>query len=303
MRNHLGTVISVAIVVTSGLAFAGEVDLSKVDRSIRREPVWTSGKPRYCLFVVSAEKRVWFVVDGDDLYMDINGNGDLTDPGEKLPRSEPSDEQRREALNSSRWRIPDINGTDGEPLITNITITPDTNSRAAADGGKFVHFNIPVYGRVQTRPTFADIPADAPILHPTGPHRLSLSVRRSYLPANRDVSNTFHVDGHKCVEGLGPGTRFALETVNLNCRIEFPLTDGRTEVKEMLLRSYITGPYQTATATLPAEVAEDGMVKLTLSMPPDAGVPSVAPVVVEKPVAELRAVRRKNKAAETGGQR
>lgn len=276
----------------SGLAFAEGVDLSKVDRSIRREPVWASGEQQYCLFVVSAERRVWFVVDGDDLYMDINENGDLTDPGEKLPRMDRSDEQRGDVRGSHRWRIPDINGADGEPLITNIKITPDTNSRAAANGGKFVYFDIPVYGRVHTRPTFADTPADAPILHPTGPHRLSLSVRRSYLPANRDVSNTFHVGGYKCVEGLGRGTRFALETVNLDCRIEFPLADGKTEVKEMRLQSYITGPYQTATASLPEGVDDDGTVKITLSRRREATGPVVAPVVVEMPVTKLRAVRR-----------
>ena len=90
-------VIVAAVAWSSALVVADEVNLSKVDRSIRREPVWTSGKPQYCLFVISAERRVWFVVDGADLYMDINENGDLTDPGEKLPRLELSFEERREA--------------------------------------------------------------------------------------------------------------------------------------------------------------------------------------------------------------
>lgn len=292
---HVMTIVAVAAL--SGLAFAEGVKLANVKRPIRREPVWTSRMPRYCLFVVSPERRIWFVVDGDDLYMDINGDCDLTDPGEKLPRREPSDEQRREAQNSSRWWIPDINGADGEPLISNIQIRPNIYSRAAPVGSYYVYFEIPIYGSVQTRPTFADNPADAPIVHPKGPHQLSLSVRRSYLPPNRDVSNTFHVGGYKCIEGLGHGNRFALETLNRDCRSEFPLADGKTKVKKFRLRNFVTERYQTATATLAEGVAEDGMVKITLSMQPTAVGPIVTPVVVEKSIADLRAVRRKSNAA------
>lgn len=300
--NWFGTrmVLVTAIAWSSALAVADEVDLSKVDRSIRREPVWTSGKRQYCLFVISAERRVWFVVDGDDLYMDINENGDLTDPGEKLPRLELSGEERREANYWSHWRIPDIKGVEGDPIITNIQIYLDKN-RGARSGSKFVNFNIPDRGRVHTRPTFADTAADAPILHPTGPHRLSLKVRRPH-PAlfSGAVSNHFHVDGHKYVGGIRPGTSFALETLLLHCRIEFPLDDGRTEVKEFRSKNYITGPHQTATVIIPEGVADDGTVKITLSGSPLASGPAVEPVVVEKKVSELRVVRREKKAVTMG---
>lgn len=307
-------VIVAAIAWPSAMAVAREADLSKVDRSIRKEPVWASGKPQYCLFVmlkgdawdyvipgepqygmsvINAERRVWFVVDGDDLYMDVNENGDLTDPGEKLPRLELSDKERREAKIYSRWRIPDIKGTDGEPMITNIQIDRNTE-KGAALGAKVVYFSAPARREAYTTTTFADRPADAPILHVTGPYRLSLAVRRSHLPANRAVANDFHVDGHVYVDGLGRGTRFLLESSNLNCRIEFPLADGSTEVQEFRLRNYITGPYQTAIATLPDGVDDDGKVKITLSTHV-ARRPAVDPVVVEKLPADLRAVRRENK--------
>src|SRR5438067_10518704 len=60
-------------------------DLSKIDRTIRKEPAYR-GKPRYCLLVFGPEAatRVWLVQDGDVLYVDRNGNGDLTEPGEKV---------------------------------------------------------------------------------------------------------------------------------------------------------------------------------------------------------------------------
>ncbi len=286
-------VIVATITWSSALAVAEELDLSRVDMSIGKEPAWASGEPQYCLFVLSAERRVWFVVDGDDLYMDVNENGDLTDPGEKLPRLDLSDEERREARNHSRWRIPDIKGTDGKPMITNIQMT--TRYRAPL-GAKVVYFTTPGCHNVRTDPIFADRPGDAPILHPTGPHRLSLKVRLPH-PAlfPGAVSDHFHVDGHKYVDGLGRGTRFVLETVNLDCRIEIPLRDGSTRLKDFQLKNYITGPYQTATVILPEEADDNCKVKITLSRRLEATGPAVDPIVVEKPLAELRVVRREEK--------
>jgi hypothetical protein len=46
-----------------------------------KEPKY-SGSPRYGLITIDGGKaKVWFVVDGTQLYMDKNGNGDLTDDG------------------------------------------------------------------------------------------------------------------------------------------------------------------------------------------------------------------------------
>lgn len=64
----------------------GGADLSKIDRSIRKEPTYR-GKPMYCLLVFGpeAKSRVWLVRDGNVLYVDRNGNGDLTESGERCP--------------------------------------------------------------------------------------------------------------------------------------------------------------------------------------------------------------------------
>jgi hypothetical protein len=47
------------------------VDLTKVDRTIVKEPSYKS-KPKYCLLVFGpeAKTRVWLVQDGDTLYVD-----------------------------------------------------------------------------------------------------------------------------------------------------------------------------------------------------------------------------------------
>lgn len=57
-----------------------------VDRSIGKEPTYQSAAPTYCLltFGPDAKDRVWLVRDGDALFVDRNGNGDLTDPGERV---------------------------------------------------------------------------------------------------------------------------------------------------------------------------------------------------------------------------
>jgi hypothetical protein len=68
-----------------GWAPPGLSDLSKIERSIAKEPTYKA-KARYCLLVFgpNADVRVWLVSDGDTLYVDRNANGDLTEPGESL---------------------------------------------------------------------------------------------------------------------------------------------------------------------------------------------------------------------------
>jgi hypothetical protein len=73
---------AILLAVTTGATAA---DLSKIDRAIRNEPKY-AGKPEYCLVVFGpdAAERVWLVRDGDTLYVDKNGNGDLTEAGKKF---------------------------------------------------------------------------------------------------------------------------------------------------------------------------------------------------------------------------
>src|SRR5207253_6869612 len=67
----------------SGRAMA---DAPKIDRTIGKEPAYQTKSPQYGLLVFGPEgkDRVWLVRDGDTLYVDRNGNGDLTEAGEKV---------------------------------------------------------------------------------------------------------------------------------------------------------------------------------------------------------------------------
>jgi hypothetical protein len=77
--------LSFVALLTFLSATSSAMDLSKVDRAIAKEPAYKS-KPKYCLLVFGAEAKtkVWLVQDGDTLYVDSNGNGDLTEPGERV---------------------------------------------------------------------------------------------------------------------------------------------------------------------------------------------------------------------------
>jgi hypothetical protein len=81
MRSLAAVMIFVACAGTARAA-----NLSKIDRSIRKEPAYQSKSPKYCLLVFGPEAaaRVWLVLDGDTLYVDRNGNGDLTEDGERI---------------------------------------------------------------------------------------------------------------------------------------------------------------------------------------------------------------------------
>jgi hypothetical protein len=60
-------------------------DLTRIPRTIAKEPAYKT-KPKYCLVVFGpeAKTRLWLVLDGDVLYVDKNGNGDLTEKGKSL---------------------------------------------------------------------------------------------------------------------------------------------------------------------------------------------------------------------------
>src|SRR2546427_8411468 len=61
-------------------------DLRTIDRTILKEPAYRTGRPKYCLAVFGpkAQTRVWLVLDGDTLFIDRNGNLDLTEAGENV---------------------------------------------------------------------------------------------------------------------------------------------------------------------------------------------------------------------------
>jgi hypothetical protein len=100
-------------IVLLGPAFAKAADssiLQTVDRQIAKEPRYAASRPHYGLLVFgpAAQKRIWMVLDRskpeveryDQLYVDLNNNGDLTEAGERVSGQLEN--------NDVRFRLPDL---------------------------------------------------------------------------------------------------------------------------------------------------------------------------------------------------
>src|SRR5262249_19368038 len=158
-------ILTLAGLLTGFPASAGE--LSEALRPPVKEPAYQT-KPKYCLLVFGpeAKTRIWLVLDGDVLYVDRNGNGDLTEADKRLTRTESSVEigEIREAggktvhlltaclkpAEKGGWEVGDISCTSAAPPLVRQTIV-----------GRF---------------RFADRPQDAPVVPFAGP--LTLTPRR-----------------------------------------------------------------------------------------------------------------------------
>jgi hypothetical protein len=217
---------------TVGLLLAASAappaELPRLDRTIRKEPVYRSKKPLYCLVVFGreAKTRVWLVLDGDVLYADRNGDGDLTTPNERI-------EPRKEA-GGLVFEVGDVE--DGPHTHTRLTLVaapatllgggalgehPEYRRLLRADPAARLfliqaHVVVPGLkggqpgGRVLMTTSFADHkglmqladrPARAPVVHLGGPWRMTLFPDQALYPgAEQDLILGFGTPGR------GPGT-------------------------------------------------------------------------------------------------
>jgi len=78
--------ISALLLACGTTASAWAADLTTIERTIAKEPVYETKTPKYCLLVFGpeAKMRVWLVLDGNVLYVDRNGDGDLTGKAERV---------------------------------------------------------------------------------------------------------------------------------------------------------------------------------------------------------------------------
>ncbi len=202
-------------------------NLTQVDRKIGREPAYKS-QPKYCLLVFGpeAETRVWLVQDGDTLYVDRNGNGDLTEPADKVSaeKSDGTDE------GGYTFKVGDVR--DGPRLHKELTVLvskidhlaeQDESAKALlAKHPKARGYNVlaevemprwkgwGLGGRVQQGAfyvdasgvlQFADRPQDAPVVWFGGPWQVMLFGSHR-LAVGRETDVVLGVG----TPGLGPGT-------------------------------------------------------------------------------------------------
>jgi RNA polymerase sigma factor (sigma-70 family) len=153
-----------------------QADLSKIDRTIKKEPTYKS-KPKYCLLVFGpqAKTRIWLVLDGDDVYVDRDANGDLAGKekkAEKLPIPKPNKAQQ---VTSFMRHIPTPQGKIGVE-VTQIVYDRIRNNHCVTvwldETEKPERFQI---AGDDVEFEFAERPQDAPILHFFGPRQMNLA--------------------------------------------------------------------------------------------------------------------------------
>jgi len=220
------------------------VDLTKIDRTIRKEPAY-QGKPKYCLLVFGpeAKTRVWLVQDGATLYVDRNGSGDLTEAGKKVEAKKNDDPAEDDVLT---FEVAEI--ADGDLIHRDLRLysMPMSRYSIAEDSAKEVleknpnarsyrmdiDVQIPgltgsgIGGRIDfgvhysdTRGMFqfADSAQSAPIVHFGGPLHVSFwSLPTLRIGRNNDVI--------LCIgtPGVGPGTTAYVSYEKLIADSAFP---------------------------------------------------------------------------------
>jgi hypothetical protein len=222
--NVRRSLIALACLALSPAAVAA--DLSKIDRTIAKEPAYQTKEVAYCLLVFGADAktRVWLVQDGETLYVDRNGNGDLTEDGERvaLKRKDKTfrvfeagsitDGPLTHTLLSLVQRLAgddevgdakeltQIKGHGTEPWVWSVGLTAE---RAADDDRKLPRkIGYVANGDVLGYLVFADRPQDAPVIHLNGPWSLGLQDIKQRLTVGRQSQLRIGVG----TPGIGPGT-------------------------------------------------------------------------------------------------
>jgi hypothetical protein len=207
-------------------------DLARIERIIAKEPAYRS-QPKYCLLVFGREARtrLWLVQDGDALYVDRNGNGDLTEPGKKVSAEKNDNVEAGEY----EFKVGDVR--DGARLHKNLIVgiskldhladQDDTVKEFLAKNPKArwysIHADVEMPGRKGTGVggrvcqhtfyadvngflQFADRPQEAPVVHFDGPLQITLFGRQQ-LMVGREVDVVLGVG----TAGVGPGSTAFME--------------------------------------------------------------------------------------------
>jgi hypothetical protein len=203
------------------------VDLSAINRSLSKEPAYQTRLPKYCLLVfgLEARTRVWLVLDGNALYLDRNGNGDLTEAGECVQGKasgkwlefqagpiHDADGKRREVM----LRIRDFQVGSGKCNGMMIMLDGKRKQFVGFDGANPFQFG-------QRR-------QQAPVIHVEGPLVMKLYGELPTLIAGQEVDLNISIG----TPGVGPGSFCAIQCCTvLNCKvspvavIEYPSRDGK----------------------------------------------------------------------------
>lgn len=177
--TRLGRALAPAALLAACLAPASAADVKALPRTIAKEPAYV-GKPEYCLLVFGSDlaTRVWLVLDGDTAYIDRNGNGDLTEPSEKvgLPGGPEKDGTEEWTSTQRLFELGDMPAPAGtQAPYTGLTLHRFTVTVQGTPGAVrpsdvcTLSLLVRDSHSQSAKPVFAAKAAEAPIVHIDGP--------------------------------------------------------------------------------------------------------------------------------------
>jgi len=216
--------LAAALLLPASLAQAA--DLSKIDRRIAKEPAYQTKSPKYCLLVfgLEAKHRAWLVQDGDTLYVDRNGSGDLTEPGKSVKFKDKSEYGltfdagdivvgglKHTGLSVTQMKAtPELVGNDEEwarvkkagpePVCWWVRISAEREAEDKRDLPKSIKYVI--NGDGEGMLLFGDSPREAPIINLNGPFTIALQDRKQKLIAGDKSMLQIGIGP----QGIGPGS-------------------------------------------------------------------------------------------------
>lgn len=298
--NLLYACFAVMTALARGASFADSAAaatnmMTPLDRTLVKEPAYQA-TPKYSLITLGnrREVKVWMVEDGRQLYVDQNGNGDLTDDGPPLQPGKVRD------LGANRWdfeytleAIAPPDGTRHTSLVLrrwNYGEGDDSYGLSLSVNGQ-----MPLYGG-WFGTFWATNRAQAPVTHFGGPFTPRLLRRKEFTigETQQRLSLCFLHPG----SGPGAESRLSIEAlpryVVPELTIEWPTAPDRAPLRtshELTLRCCYWEFYATEFAVLAGVVA--GQAKVSVRLPMDAMLISltttemVIPVVAPSPKSDL----------------
>ena len=167
-RFWLAGLIGLAMVLT----FAIAADWKGIVRTIRKQADY-KGKPMYALLVFGpeAKTRVWVVQDSETLYVDRNGDGDLTGKDERFTLTLGGNKNQYADLRDCNIEILDADKKT-RYVITGIRIRPEPDGDDA-DAERHMMAQVTIEGQISYRQycdaKLAENPEKAAIAHFHGP--------------------------------------------------------------------------------------------------------------------------------------
>lgn len=201
----------ITVVVLTVFGFTGTArpteaaDLKGIDRTIKKEPKYTTSA-RYALlaFGPEAKTKIWLVLDGDVLYVDRNGNGDLTEPNERFEIDAEATKRTKVAeadvyTGMNVFTLGEIEGVrlQLDQWVRNKEFTPkdDFDKQRLKNGWEIGSLmRIGKDGsRAQTPIVFCQKPVDAQVAHLSGPLEFTLKWGAEQSLKGGDRENVFDV--------------------------------------------------------------------------------------------------------------